>query len=245
MYLPVPSQRTCARAWAAAAAALLEARGEAFNVIIDVAEPNQSDSADEEIVARVDSLLREHDAYPISTVANTIFPQALLEAHGSPAFYDEYLRNYDSLSASSRRWGRYFERMIRHRKAEEGWYNPLELLIAKMRQHSRYTSAFELAIYDPLRDGRSVRGGQCLSFISFKIRKPSILLMTAMYRNHSYITRCLGNLLGLARLQAFVASQAGLKQGSLTCISTHATIDAEHWGMAKAKTLIHEAAELL
>ncbi len=54
-----------------------------------------------------------------------------------------------------------------------------------------------------------------------------------LYRNHSYISRCLGNLIGLGRLQAFVAAQAGLKAGPLTCISTHAEI---HKGDDKDRT---------
>ena len=61
-------------------------------------------------------------------------------------------------------------------------------------------------------------------------------MLTAMYRNHTYITRCLGNLIGLGRLQAFVAKEAGLKVGSLTCISTHAELDiGKGWGINDAR----------
>ena len=49
--------------------------------------------------------------------------------------------------------------------------------------------------------------------------------MTAMYRNHLYIEKLLGNLIGLGRLMEFVAHEAGLKVGALTVISTHAEID--------------------
>jgi hypothetical protein len=66
-----------------------------------------------------------------------------------------------------------------------------------------------------------------------------------MYRNHTYITRCLGNLIGLGRLQAFVASEARVEVGSLTCISTHAELDAETWGIGTARALVKEAADLL
>ena len=66
---------------------------------------------------------------------------------------------------------------------------------------------------------------QCLSFLSFKLNHDNELLLTVMYRNHAYIARGLGNFIGLGRLQAFVADQAGAKVGSLTCISTHAEID--------------------
>jgi hypothetical protein len=55
---------------------------------------------------------------------------------------------------------------------------------------------------------------------------PKTLLLTAQYRNHYYIEKLLGNLIGLGRLMAFVAHETGSKVGSLTVLSTHAQIDA-------------------
>jgi hypothetical protein len=66
-----------------------------------------------------------------------------------------------------------------------------------------------------------------------------------MYRNHTYITRCLGNLIGLGRLQRFVASQVGLKIGSLTIISTHAELDTGEWGIVEARELVNQSANIL
>jgi hypothetical protein len=75
------------------------------------------------------------------------------------------------------------------------------------------------------------------------------LLLTVMYRDHAYVARGLGNFLGLGRLQAFVASQSGAKLGSLTCISTHAVIDAskkmdngvmQGWTATEANALIQK-----
>jgi hypothetical protein len=51
-----------------------------------------------------------------------------------------------------------------------------------------------------------------------------------MYRSHHYCARALGNLLGLAQLLSFVAKEAELKVGTLTCLSSHAVLDAETWG---------------
>jgi thymidylate synthase len=249
MYLAVPTQRSCARAWVAASSALVERSDESYNVIIDIEQPISHDDDDNAVITMVDRFLREHDANPIVTVANTIFPQSLYVAHGSPAFYDVYHRDFDRLTAT-KHWGRYFERMTRHRTVEEGTYNPLQSLIEKMRgqkkARTKYRSAYELAVYDPLRDGRAFRGGQCLSFLSFKIHPTRGLLLTAMYRNHTYITRCLGNLIGLGRLQAFIAKEARLEVGSLTCISTHAELDTDMgWGIRDARTLVKRAAGML
>ena len=249
MYRAIPTQRSCARAWVAAASAIIEMRDEGYNVVIDVEDPCTHDERDNEAINLVDRFLKEHDEHPIVTVANTIFPQSLYGAYGSPVFYDEYLREFDRLSAT-KRWGRYFERMTRHEMADGVTYNPLSDLIEKMRHQEQrgviYTSAYELAVYDPLRDGRVFRGGQCLSFLSFKRHPKHGLMLTVMYRNHTYITRCLGNLIGLGRLQAFVANEVGIKPGSLTVISTHAQLDtARGWGIRDARELVRRAANRL
>jgi hypothetical protein len=88
--------------------------------------------------------------------------------------------------------------------------------------------------------------GQTLSFLSFKLHPDQGLLLTAMYRNHHYIGRCLGNLIGLGRLQAFVAKEAGLSVGSLTCVSTHAELETgDGWGIRDARALIEQASGIL
>lgn len=249
MYLGIPTQRSCARAWVEAASALIENGDEGYNVVIDVEDPWNHDDRDNAVITLVDKFLRAHDENPVITVANTIFPQSQYVAHGAPAFYAAEHRDYDRLT-ETKRWGRYFERMTRHRKADGEPYNPLQDLIKKMRRQEdagvRYKAAYELAVYDPLLDGRSLYGGQCLSFLSCKLHPARGLMLTAMYRNHTYITRCLGNLIGLGRLQAFVAKEAGVKLGSLTCISTHAEVDTgKTWGIKDARELVQQAAGLL
>ena len=107
--------------------------------------------------------------------------------------------------------------------------NPLWDIVTRMRDPSvRSRNKFELALFDPARDlDRSPYGGQCLSFLSFKLLagSPNILTLTAFYRNHYYIEKLLGNLIGLGQLMAFVAEEADLSVGSLTILSSHATID--------------------
>lgn len=249
MYHCIPTQPSCARAWVAAASAIIETGDEGYNVVIDVEDPWAHDEQDNAVITLLDKFLREHGENPIITVANTIFPQSLYAAHGSPAFYDIYHRDFDKLS-ETKRWGRYFERMTRHQTGDGRTYNPLRDLIDKMKRQEearvRYSSAYELAVYDPLRDGRSLYGGQCLSFLSFKLHPERGLMLTVMYRNHTYITRCLGNLIGLGRLQAFVAKEADVHLGSLTVISTHAKLDTgDGWGIKDARELVEHAARLL
>ncbi len=256
MYLIVPTQLTCARAWAAAATEVIRAGDEAYNVVIDVDDPTKFGDQDNEAITLVNDFLTAHDQNPVVTVANTIIPQALYRQHGSPNFYAEYHTFFDKLT-DSKRWGRYFDRMTRHRNGKGEFYNPLQDMIDKLQRQEeagvRYKAAYELAVYDPLLDSRSLYGGQCLSFLSFKLHPERGLVLTVMYRNHTYITRCLGNLIGLGCLQAFVAKEAGLKVGPLTCISTHAEVDTgddkevkkNRWGLPEARDLVTRAMAVL
>ena len=249
MYLGIPTQRSCARSWVAATSAIIDNGDEGYNVVIDVEDPWNHDDQDNAVITLVDRFLKAHDENPIITIANTIFPQSQYVAHGAPTFYAVEHRDFDRLT-ETKRWGRYFERMTRHCKADGQTYNPLQDLIEKMRRQEnarvRYKAAYELAVYDPLLDSRSLRGGQCLSFLSFKLHPDRGLMLTAMYRNHTYITRCLGNLIGLGRLQAFVAKEAGMNLGSLTCVSTHAEVDTgKTWGIKDARELVQQAAGLV
>ncbi len=258
MYIAIPTQKSCARAWVAAAMEIMKHNDEGYNVIVDVENPVSFDSTDNEIISEVDDFLRKYDCYPISTVCNTIFPQSLYNQHGAPVFYEKYHEAFDRLT-KTRRWGRYFERMTRHQTRLGKTYNPLEQLIGKLQEREnggqKFKSAYELAVYDPLEDGRSRWGGQCLSFLSFKCHPNKGLMLTAMYRNHTYISRCLGNLIGLGQLQAFVAERAGLTVGSLTCVSTHAEIDKGParikdskqfpWGVRNARDLITRSNKIL
>lgn len=250
MYKPIVSQQSCARAWLAAASNVLASNSESYNVVIDVANPVGFDAVDNKIICLIDAFLRAHDKQPIQSVANTIFPQSLYQRHGHPAFIDEYLQDFDRFHHESRNWGRYFERMCRERTGKDGaLYRPISRLIEKLSKQTGspqpFKAAYELATYDADLDSNPFRGRPCLSFLSFKRHPADGLLLTAIYRNHTYITRCLGNLIGLGRLMAFVAKESQLKVGSLTVISTHAEIDKDKWGIVKARKLISEAQNYL
>ena len=113
----------------------------------------------------------------------------------------------------------------------------------KPRVHAN--NKFELCLFDPGRDiDDSPFGGQCLSFLSFKLLpgSPKTLVLTALYRNHYYIEKLLGNMIGLGRLMEFVAREAGLKLGPLTIVSTHAEIDQPK---SKARTTLRADIEAL
>lgn len=232
MYLPVPSQPDCASAWREAVRLVDQKPNHEFNnVIIDVENPTARATLSDPTVAIVDSFLRKHDEKPIETVANTIFPLSLYNRHGFPAFFKRFEENVLPRVAKSSCWsGYYFERMINQPREGQSPFNQLEDIIQRIKNPSvRALNKFELSIFDPTRDvDNSPYGGQCLSFASLKLVGDSNarkLALTAFYRNHFYIEKLLGNLIGLGRLMAFIAKEAEVGVGPLTIVSTHAKID--------------------
>ena len=109
-----------------------------------------------------------------------------------------------------------------------------------------FRNIYEMTIYDPVRDGGPVMNRQCLSFLSFKLseQNPRQLHLTALYRNHYYTARLLGNLIGLGRLMRFVAQEVGIVVGQLTVVSTHAEVDAVD-GRDNIDTLLQQCQAIL
>jgi hypothetical protein len=68
--------------------------------------------------------------------------------------------------------------------------------------------------------------------------------LNATYRSHYYVRRLLGNLVGLGRLQYFIAKETNLEIGALTINSTFARLDIGSsdtgggWGKREVEGLI-------
>lgn len=245
MYLAVPSQPDCASAWLAAVRLVDAQTGHhAHNVIIDVADPTARANLADPMVARVDAFLSEHEKKPVETVSNTIFPAGLYTRYGTPAFFDRFRDNVLPKVRRSEGWsGYYFERMMQLPQVGGEPINQIWDMVERLRNPNvRALNKFELSVFDPARDvNDSPYGGQCLSFASLKLvgkGDARRLAMTAMYRNHFYIEKLLGNIIGLGRLLAFIAKEGGVGVGPLTIVSTHAEIDMSKWDREELKTLL-------
>lgn len=251
MYLPIPTQPDCASAWREAVRVVLAAGNEAHNVIIDIADPLASSSPSDPVVARVNGFLESKGRKPLETVANTLFPAALYRRYGAPAFYDRFMTRVLPAAGKGERWsGYYFERMINLHATDGAVVNQLAEITDRLADPNVSSlNKFELSIFDPTRDvSRVSYGGQCLSHASFKLRKSphgKKLDLTVMYRNHFYVEKLLGNLIGLGRLMAFVAEEGGVSVGSLTVISTHACIDLPKSTTPAVTTKLAEVRSLL
>jgi hypothetical protein len=232
--LPIPRQPDCASAWLEAVKQVNGQAGhEAYNVVIDINDPTAGACLVHPIVSRVNDLLLAHDK-SVEAIANTIFPWTLYQRYKMPDFIEAFHKRVLPRVRSNKRWsGYYFERMTRMPVA--GSDEPIDQLtrmIGRMNDKSNTSlNKHEISLFDPVRDVTgSPYGGQCLSFLSFHLKPgsrntPKTLLLTAQYRNHFYVEKLLGNLIGLGRLMAFVAAETGTKVGSLTVISTHAEVD--------------------
>jgi len=225
---------------------------EAHHVLIDIEDPVGENDADRAVIAELDAYLEKHSetGFLVRTVANTIFPQSTYEDHGAPEFYDVYINKvFPKLKRSPRDWGRYFERMMAY-PTPDGPDNLLDRLVRKMKRNieggSPFRNIYELPIYNPIKDAEgSPRGGQCLSFLSFKLDKERRIILSAVYRNHYYTEKLLGNIIGLGRLMQFVADETGATVGPLSILSTHAVVDNGGASQAQLKALHATCAAIL
>jgi hypothetical protein len=235
----VLSQPSCVETWRDAVRAVDAAPGhEAHNVVMTIQNPTSGAQLADERVALVEDFLQPYEK-SLRTIANTIFPMSLYRRHGAPEFFEAFHERVLPTVRRNYKWsGYYFERMTDWPGAPNG--NPLWDIVTRMRDPKvRSNNKFELALFDPARDvSRAPYGGQCLSFLSFKLLPgdPKTVALTAFYRNHYYIEKLLGNLIGLGQLMSFVASETGQNVGPLTVISSHAVIDLPGKNGGKSST---------
>jgi hypothetical protein len=252
--------KTCPEVWLKAADHLLkQPEFTAYSMILDIETPVAMTPADFRVFDQVDNFLRNHKQYPLVTVAGTIFPGGLYKTHGAEGVFEIYPKEVYAKAKES--WGTYAYRLVRRVRQDGSEMNPLQVLVEKLQRQLKTThplrAAYELnavdcfadiPLYDPALDSTRTLSQPCLSHLSFRIRGGTSLMLTALYRSHYYVEKTLGNLLGLAQLQAFVAKEAGLSIGPLICHSTFATLERKNgeWDKSDLEALIakcHKAAE--
>jgi hypothetical protein len=237
MYNPMTPAPTLVSAWVSAARRL-EADGDQHGLMLHIKDPVAFALGEDDVVCRVDAFLREHDKCSVSTVANTIFPAALDRGDGIDALTERYLDVYERRMHRQGEWGRYFHRMVAWPTGSGKGASTVNQLAENIRSLGAmrrgdarfFGNVTEIALFDPARDLRKKTNRQCLSFIELKPERDGDawrLSMMAVYRNHYYVQRTLGNLIGLGRLLQFIADQTGFDVGTLTLQSTHACLDPD------------------
>jgi hypothetical protein len=234
---------------------------EDFDVILHVAEPTVLSRQDAAVYREVDQFLTAHGAFSVHTVAETIFPLDEYLRNGAGGVFKEFPSKIRAIQKgrSDSNWGSYAYRFLRQQDARGEVFNPLEELVDKIAAHGKYRASFELnagrpleediPIYDAVTDRKRLYGGPCLSHLSIKVHDGKVRL-NATYRSHYYVRRLLGNLVGLGRLQYFLAKETKLEIGALTINSTFARLDTGSsdtgggWGKRDVEALIARCREL-
>jgi hypothetical protein len=244
---------SCPRTWLAAVEYLLSLdKRERYNLTLGVESPEEMTPVDFRIHDLVDDFLRAHDQLPLATVAGTIFPANHYLRNETKGVYEDFPEEFSKLERHS--WGTYAMRMLRQEGKNGRPINPLEVLVKKLKNNKKNfrlayelnvaetdASALEIPIYSAKTDLNLLLQQPCLSHLTFKVYEGDALSLVVLYRSHYYVTKALGNLLGLAQLQSFVANETGLRVGPLICHSTHARIDtAKGMNLAGVKKLISQ-----
>jgi hypothetical protein len=257
--IPISAQ-TCTKAWLKAAKHLHEQDNwRDYNVILEIANPMSLPAEDKKVHDLIDNFLAEKANKRLSTVINTIFPATLYRRYGSEGVFEQYPKLWPTIEKHPDiKWGTYFRRMTKRTKSGKPDTNPLETLIKKLSvqsasvrpKHAAYEVGLreideDIPLYDPTTDSGRTMGGPCLSHLSFKLKDDRSLMLTALYRSHHYIHRAFGNLVGLAWLQHFVASEVGIQSAELVCISSMATLDTKGWKKGDVTCLLDECEEAM
>lgn len=247
---------TCPEAWVRACNYLVGKKGfEDRNVVLDISNPLMMSPQDNAIYSLVDQFLTSRGSKSLVTVANTIFPAYLYRSGGLGKLfqYPEIIGRFgkDALGG----WGTYACRMMKVVDLEGHKLNPLQIIIDKINRYfpdrGRYGKCYELGtlkfdgdiqLYDCREDGGRSMSGPCLSHVSVKVSEGKNIELTALYRNHYYVDKLLGNLIGLTLLQDCIARETKMKTGSLIIHSTSAELDTgKKWNITDVKKLIVDA----
>lgn len=248
MYNPMPAEPTAVRAWLSASRRLLTER-KIGGLMLHIKNPCQFSAEEAAVITKLSKFLKEHETYTVDTVANTIFPSQLNQGDGIEALTDRYMKVYNKVM-KGKGWGRYFQRMVNWKTSDNTSINQISAMITRLKNRHEdggkyYRDVYEIGIFSPEKDQMKTRGRQCMSLIELKPTDDKKLHMTAVYRNHHYIQKTLGNLIGLGNLLRFIATESGYDVGTLTIVSTRAELDVQGWTIKKLATLLDDCEELL
>jgi thymidylate synthase len=216
---------TCVDGWLAVTNCLLKSGASEQNLLVEIKKPG---SFDPEWLKRFNPRAVLENGDNIRDVMNTIFPaKTFANSANRQAAYARYLRA--DKRAHHRRWGTYFGRLISFGQSKE---NQLENIISALtgwRNSPHAALTFHLS--SPELDSLRPLGAPCWHFGEFLCPDRTSLDLVAVYRNHDYFNKALGNFLGLSRLLQFVAAEAGRQPGHLVCHSIRGYFDTSKAAM--------------
>lgn len=211
---------TCVEAWLDVSRYLLDNGPKVCNILVTITNPTFFDQA---WCTRYNPRTANAKGDNIRDVMNTIFPQKT--RHNSPdrhAFYERYKK------ANRRRhrknWGTYFGRLISFGDKKK---NQLEAAISALnRWKNNPHAALTVHLSSPETDSLKPLGAPCWHYGEFLCPDRHTIELVAVYRNHDFFNKALGNYIGLSRLLSFVCQETGRNPGRLVCHSVQAYYQA-------------------
>jgi hypothetical protein len=264
-------RESLSEAWLAAMELLLERGGKSFH--LDVAFPAEYETGsgpwDE-----IDRFLVEHEKQELTTVVNTIFPEALyhpeLGEEAATRLYESYEMSMRIHQRTGRRHDKetYFNRLVSYpvaagtaenldeRLKDDGSWNQLNYYIERLtgqREKGHRRNSYELGISHPMDAELRVQAPfkdkkygsfPCLSHISLTLVDDRVNL-TATYRNQYLVERGFGNYVGLARLTEFVANESGAEAGEVQVVATGADAELDNFRSGEVEALVDRCREVM
>jgi hypothetical protein len=165
--------------------------------------------------------------------------------------------------------GTYFGRLVSWPGKTSDGYNQLAVRVHQLRMQRRLgraiTNAADMVLDGPAEQATEIEDqgettGQtlqiyhshdertqafpCLVHVDISVLDNRLSLL-AVYRHWHLITKALGNLIGLSRLQHFLAQQTGYEVGEMVVHGTVTNAQFADFGVARVRRLVDEAASAL
>lgn len=234
--------RDVTRAWIAACNALDRKDNPSrtgLHTVVRITDPTADDTGFRADLDRL-RIARKHE--PIETVASTLFPAALAAQAGDHAgLVARYRAAYPRLKRyPGNAHGTYFGRLVAYPGAKRSEIDQVGKIISRLRKQAAgrgpMTAAYEANLAHPddvpaealvhAADRDNLyRGFPCLNHCSFQLDRDGRVHGVALYRSQYMFERAYGNYLGLGRLLAYIADQAGLSPGTLTVLAGYAHLE--------------------
>lgn len=215
------------------AAELLVREGDRFNLTIHIDDPASSDEA--EAAQFCHRRISPGITKSVYDVANTIFPAVSpLHAGKLDQFFSHYQKVYErGQKRHPQAWGTYFLRLVAFGRGRE---NQLQKIIEGLATWKvRPRAAFVVHLSSSELDNPRPLGAPCWQYAQFIRNGDDVLSLSVVYRSHDYFQKALGNFFGLTRLLRFVCEHSRMRPGTLTCLSTYASLQNQQ---AKTRQLI-------
>jgi thymidylate synthase len=211
----------CLTAWRDVCRHIIQ-HGDGFNLLVQIDTPLGYTQAQLDEITNSNLI----SSAAVSDVINTIFPAKFHSRNltlSNQQFYDKheqiYLKGKKVHRKNRSRWGNYF---LRFTKFGSNQLNQLQPIIDGINnrvndQKACYIMHVSSIDYD---NNTRVIGNPCLQYVQFGVYNGALHL-SAVYRNHDFLTKALGNYIGLSKLLEFVCSETGSIVGTVTCQSLH------------------------